>query len=146
MAPTLPTYFLPQEEIERLGRRRHCVTDTLVFAPLTFQADLQHDLMLLTLEGELALCPKVETANRVLDIGTGTGAWAMEYGMLPMRCFDRGETDRFYSRFTSRGRGPTMFFHPSSLHLLNNYPLGHRCGPESYPTNIVSLPQCGCSF
>lgn len=41
--------------------------------------DLQHNLWLLTLRGELCLSPKAEGANRVLDIGTGTGIWAIEY-------------------------------------------------------------------
>ncbi|KAJ3539967.1 hypothetical protein NM208_g5269 [Fusarium decemcellulare] len=43
--------------------------------------DLQHNLWLLTLHGALALCPKGdEAAKRVLDLGTGTGCWAIEYG------------------------------------------------------------------
>ncbi|KAF4985585.1 hypothetical protein FDECE_16461 [Fusarium decemcellulare] len=42
--------------------------------------DLQHNLWLLTLHGALALCPKGdEAAKRVLDLGTGTGCWAIEY-------------------------------------------------------------------
>ena len=41
---------------------------------------MQHNLFLLTFHGELGLSPKVrEGAKRVLDIGTGTGVWAMEY-------------------------------------------------------------------
>ena len=43
---------------------------------------MQHYVWLLTLHGELALCPKAKGANRVLDIGTGTGVWAIEYGRL----------------------------------------------------------------
>ncbi|KAM0499063.1 hypothetical protein ACHAP8_005767 [Fusarium lateritium] len=42
--------------------------------------DLQHNLWLLTLHGELGLNPKVKgSAKRVLDAGTGTGLWAIEY-------------------------------------------------------------------
>lgn len=45
--------------------------------------DLQHNLFLLTLKGELGLSPKAKGgANRVLDIGTGTGIWAIEYADL----------------------------------------------------------------
>ena len=41
-----------------------------------------HNLWLLSLRGELGLSPKaMEGARRVLDIGTGTGIWAIEYGM-----------------------------------------------------------------
>uniref|UniRef100_A0A8H7NI88 Methyltransferase domain-containing protein n=1 Tax=Bionectria ochroleuca TaxID=29856 RepID=A0A8H7NI88_BIOOC len=43
--------------------------------------DLQHNLWLFTLRGELGLCPKIQNgpAKRVLDAGTGTGIWAIEY-------------------------------------------------------------------
>ncbi|KAK3316971.1 S-adenosyl-L-methionine-dependent methyltransferase [Apodospora peruviana] len=54
-------YFIPNDEpeLERL--------------------DLQHTLFLLTLDDELALCPKKTGAKRVLDVGTGTGVWAVDY-------------------------------------------------------------------
>jgi hypothetical protein len=45
--------------------------------------DLQHHLFLLTLQGMLYLSP-IEGMkgglHRVLDIGTGTGIWAIEFG------------------------------------------------------------------
>ncbi|KAH7353549.1 TAM domain methyltransferase [Plectosphaerella cucumerina] len=41
--------------------------------------DLQHNLWMLTLRGALCSSPKDEGARRVLDIGTGTGIWAIEY-------------------------------------------------------------------
>ncbi|KAF5566263.1 hypothetical protein FNAPI_1262 [Fusarium napiforme] len=45
--------------------------------------DLQHNLWLLTLRGELGLSPKIkEPAKRVMDVGTGTGIWAIEYADL----------------------------------------------------------------
>ncbi|KAJ0143076.1 hypothetical protein HZ326_14123 [Fusarium oxysporum f. sp. albedinis] len=45
--------------------------------------DLQHNLWLLTLQGELGLSPKIkEPAKRVMDVGTGTGIWAIEYADL----------------------------------------------------------------
>ena len=43
-------------------------------------ADLQHHVMTLTISGKHCLCPKNEGASRVLDLGTGTGIWAMDYG------------------------------------------------------------------
>lgn len=43
--------------------------------------DLTHNLWLLSLRGELGLSPKaINGAKRVLDVGTGTGIWAVEYG------------------------------------------------------------------
>ncbi|KAH6692228.1 S-adenosyl-L-methionine-dependent methyltransferase [Plectosphaerella plurivora] len=41
--------------------------------------DILHALNLLTFNGRLALCPKDSGARRVLDMGTGTGIWAMDY-------------------------------------------------------------------
>lgn len=54
-------YFLPNDEseIERL--------------------DLQHHIFRLTFDDQLCLCPKRDGAKRVLDLGTGTGIWAIEY-------------------------------------------------------------------
>ncbi|TDZ46831.1 Secondary metabolism regulator LAE1 [Colletotrichum trifolii] len=45
--------------------------------------DMQHHMWMLTLRGKLCLCPKQdEPAKRVLDCGTGTGIWAMDYADL----------------------------------------------------------------
>ncbi|KAL6355216.1 hypothetical protein LRP88_11465 [Fusarium phalaenopsidis] len=45
--------------------------------------NIQHNVWLLTLDGELGLSPKIsEPAKRVLDVGTGTGIWAVEYADL----------------------------------------------------------------
>lgn len=37
----------------------------------------------MSLDGDLALAPGHKTAKRVLDMGTGTGIWAMDFGKLP---------------------------------------------------------------
>ncbi|KAF4472630.1 hypothetical protein FALBO_469 [Fusarium albosuccineum] len=45
--------------------------------------DMQHHMFLLTFNGRLGLAPPNEPnskVERVLDVGTGTGIWAMDYG------------------------------------------------------------------
>ncbi|EON69643.1 hypothetical protein W97_08903 [Coniosporium apollinis CBS 100218] len=56
-------YFLPNDERE---------LDRL---------DLQHHMFLLTFDNKLCLCPipQDKQLHRVLDVGTGTGIWAMDF-------------------------------------------------------------------
>jgi methylase of polypeptide subunit release factors len=44
--------------------------------------DLQHHLFLLTFKGKLftAPIPKDQILHNVLDVGTGTGIWAIDFG------------------------------------------------------------------
>lgn len=41
--------------------------------------DLHHHVFLLSLDGKLVCAPLVKDPRRVLDIGTGTGIWAVEF-------------------------------------------------------------------
>ncbi|KAI9680101.1 MAG: hypothetical protein M1817_005117 [Caeruleum heppii] len=54
-------YILPNDEMEK---------DRL---------DLQHHMSLLTLDNKLHLAPIPEKVGRVLDVGTGTGIWAIDF-------------------------------------------------------------------
>lgn len=49
-------------------------------AMMLIDVDFQHHIWKLTLGGALATAPAHKTAKRVLDMGTGTGIWACEYG------------------------------------------------------------------
>ncbi|KAF4807777.1 Secondary metabolism regulator LAE1 [Colletotrichum siamense] len=51
------------------GRTYHRLSD----------GNFAHSLWLLTWDGELCNCPKRDGARNVLELGTGTGIWAMEY-------------------------------------------------------------------
>lgn len=40
--------------------------------------DMHHEIMLLLMNQKLTLAP-LDTPHKVLDIGTGTGVWAIEF-------------------------------------------------------------------
>ncbi|KAK7420704.1 hypothetical protein QQZ08_010285 [Neonectria magnoliae] len=65
------------------GRTYHAMSDGKYAFPNDEREldrlDLQHNMWLLTLRGQMALSPKEHGAKRVLDAGTGTGIWAIEY-------------------------------------------------------------------
>ncbi|CAI7643318.1 unnamed protein product [Penicillium crustosum] len=54
--------------------------------------DLSHHIYLMLLKGELFQAP-INNPKRVLDLGTGTGLWAIEYAEVPPNC--RFEIDDF---------------------------------------------------
>jgi hypothetical protein len=44
--------------------------------------DLQHHLFVMSLHGALHLAPIKEGVHAALDSGTGTGIWAIEFGIV----------------------------------------------------------------
>jgi methylase of polypeptide subunit release factors len=44
--------------------------------------DVFHEMMLNVYEGKLHLAPIGDHPQRILDIGTGTGIWAIDMGMI----------------------------------------------------------------
>lgn len=72
-------------EIERTGKARYAsnVSATANMMHKLNCLDIQHQLMLLLLDGKLHMAPleKIEGGlNDVLDIATGTGNWAIDFG------------------------------------------------------------------
>ncbi|KAF4635770.1 hypothetical protein G7Y89_g2322 [Cudoniella acicularis] len=63
------------------GRRYHAYRDGAYWAPndevQNDQQDLAHHLWLLTLDNKLCLAP-IENPQNILDVGTGTGIWAID--------------------------------------------------------------------
>ncbi|KAI8267005.1 Secondary metabolism regulator laeA [Colletotrichum sp. SAR11_239] len=68
--------------VEEFGRTYHRYKEGKYFLPNDEQEqgrlDLQHAIALRILDGNLGLAP-VDKPHRVLDIGTGTGIWAIEF-------------------------------------------------------------------
>lgn len=54
--------------------------ESIIISNLTI--DLQHHMFLLTFDNKLCLCPipQDKQLHRVLDVGTGTGIWAIDFG------------------------------------------------------------------
>lgn len=44
--------------------------------------DMLHELFLVTMEKKLFLAPVCREPQRVLDLGTGTGGWAVDFGEI----------------------------------------------------------------
>lgn len=47
---------------------------------LNMTPDLQNHMFLMTFDSRLTLAPIPDKINRALDIGTGTGIWAIDFG------------------------------------------------------------------
>ncbi len=71
-----------REYREENGRTYHAYKDGAYFQPNDDQAqenlDIAHHLFLLTFGGKLHLAPVASPLQNVLDIGTGTGIWAID--------------------------------------------------------------------
>jgi SAM-dependent methyltransferase len=71
---------------EENGRTYHAYKDGKYLGPNDEREmdrlDLQHHLFTLTLDGRLFTCPveKEGQIHRVLDVGTGTGIWSIDFG------------------------------------------------------------------
>ena len=57
-----PGYLLPNDDVENE------------------RLDIHHELMLAMLNGKLHLAPILENIQKAIDLGTGTGIWAIDFG------------------------------------------------------------------
>ncbi|KAL2021876.1 hypothetical protein VTK56DRAFT_6471 [Thermocarpiscus australiensis] len=68
---------------EENGRTYHAMSAGKYFlpndAPEIERLDLQHHILRMTFDDQLCLCPKKGGAKRVLDLGTGSGIWSIDY-------------------------------------------------------------------
>ena len=53
-------------------------------ANANMRVDMQNAHFLATFDGRAYFAPGADTAQRVLDVGTGTGIWAIQFGFSPL--------------------------------------------------------------
>ncbi|KAF5020568.1 hypothetical protein F66182_7400 [Fusarium sp. NRRL 66182] len=97
------------------GRRYHAFRDGAYLVPNDDEEqdrmDLGHHIYRLLLGGKLYLAPIANDVKRVLDLGTGTGIWAMDFAETPPNCVF--EIDDFESEWLFRQ--PFDFIHAREL-------------------------------
>ncbi|KAL0943893.1 UMTA [Colletotrichum truncatum] len=77
------SYHVYKDGSKRADLSLHCNYLNSVSNQLTVHSDMQHHLFYLTLDGRLGLAPPCKPGakvGRVLDLGTGTGIWAIDFG------------------------------------------------------------------
>ena len=66
------------------GRRYHAFKDGSYVMPNDEteldRLDLMHQMLRVTMRDQLFFAPLDKDISRILDVGTGTGIWAIEYG------------------------------------------------------------------
>lgn len=82
MAFWCEVYFFPNDEVRLRPKKLKTVWTNALFQSEQERLDLQHQLFLLTFDNKLSLVPtEGRQLHNVLDIGTGTGIWAIDFGM-----------------------------------------------------------------
>jgi hypothetical protein len=103
--------------------------------------DMMHEMMLVMLNRKLFLAPIGSSPQRVLDLGTGTGIWVMDFGNafeerhLRMLTILASVADQFPS---AEVRYPLNMIHELSINFA--FGLGLWCRSESYTAHCVSDP------
>ncbi|KAL6362175.1 hypothetical protein LRP88_04252 [Fusarium phalaenopsidis] len=99
--------------------------------------DLAHHIYRLLIGGKLHLAPIGDSPQRVLDLGTGTGIWAMDFAETPPNCsfeVDDFEADWLY-------RHPFDFIHGRELEgcLSNDKKLFQQAFKHLSPGGYIEL-------
>lgn len=70
----------PETHMRKKGKKRTCAKENQPNDDTEQdRMDLAHHISRLLLGGELFRAPIAENPQRVLDLGTGTGIWAMDF-------------------------------------------------------------------
>ncbi|KPM38056.1 hypothetical protein AK830_g8526 [Neonectria ditissima] len=97
------------------GRRYHAFREGTYLVPNDdeeqHRMDLVHHIYSLLLDGKLHLAPIGESPHRVLDLGTGTGIWAIDFAEVPNNCVF--EVDDFEDQWLYKK--PFDFIHAREL-------------------------------
>jgi hypothetical protein len=75
-------YILPNDEVCTLPPSVQSSRELTMGQTEQDRLDLQHQMLLIMLDGRLQLAPIKPDLQYVLDVGTGTGIWAIEFGRL----------------------------------------------------------------
>lgn len=90
MATKRASTFCPTTRYESRPSERKEQSMRLTRSPIQAEQDrldFQHTMVTLMLDGKLALAPLTQAPGRVLDVATGTGIWALDFGMPPRPIF-----------------------------------------------------------
>lgn len=72
------------------------------------KTDFQHKLYSLTLDNNLYIAPIIRNPKHVLDVATGTGIWAVEFGKMQTKLMHIMYFGRRFNNYTSSSTAPRV--------------------------------------
>ncbi|KAI1931097.1 hypothetical protein LOZ66_001838 [Ophidiomyces ophidiicola] len=94
------------------GRQYHGYRDG-AYLPMTGESKSEHRLFRLVLDGRLYLSPLTKDPRKVLDLGTGTGSWALNFAQSPRNCIF--EIDDFEAEWPYQPSASFDFIHARNI-------------------------------